>query len=72
MHKAQKSDLPIEQRLTITTAELQILTGLGRKTAVELGKVAGAECWIGRRQFWNVQKIREYLYFSVQHARGEV
>lgn len=48
-------------RLTVTTEELQVLLGCGRKSAVDIGELAEARIQLGRRVLWNVEKIKTYL-----------
>ena len=48
-------------RLAVTTEDLQILLSCGRKSAVDVGELAEAKIQIGRRVFWNVEKIKTYL-----------
>jgi len=48
-------------RLAVTTEDLQILLSCGRKSAVDIGEMAEAKIQIGRRVFWNVEKIKTYL-----------
>lgn len=43
------------------TAELRDYTNLGHARAVELGKMAGAEVRVGRRQLWDRTKIDMYI-----------
>lgn len=33
----------------------------GRHTALEIGKQAGAKVCIGRKLFWNVKRIQQYI-----------
>ena len=61
MNKTGFNELPINKRLTIDTAELIRVLSCGRQTAVEIGKQAGAEIRFGKRQLWNVEKIKKYL-----------
>lgn len=61
MNRTRVSELPINERLTIDTAELIRVLSCGRQTAVEIGKQAGAEIRLGKRQLWNVEKIKKYL-----------
>ena len=49
------------QRKTVDTFELQSMLGCGRKGAVDIGIAAEARVQIGRRVFWNVKKIQQYL-----------
>lgn len=51
----------LKNRLLVDSAELQILLGTGRPTAVKVGTDAGARVQIGHRVLWNVQKIQKYL-----------
>lgn len=50
-------------RLAVTTEDLQILLSCGRKSAVDIGEMAEAKIQIGRRVFWNVEKIKTYLNY---------
>lgn len=51
----------IERKQTVDTKELQEMLSSGRKTAVEIGKAAGARIKVGRRVLWNVGKIQKYI-----------
>ena len=51
----------LSQKLIVTTEELQALLSCGRPTAVEIGSKAEARIQIGKRVFWNIGKIKEYL-----------
>ena len=48
-------------RLAVTTEDLQMLLSCGRKSAIDIGELAEAKIQIGRRVFWNVEKIKTYL-----------
>jgi hypothetical protein len=48
-------------RLAVTTEDLQIMLSCGRKSAVDVGELAEAKIQIGRRVFWNLEKIKTYL-----------
>ena len=37
------------------------LLSSGRKTAVEIGTAAQARVQVGRRVFWNVKKVQQYI-----------
>lgn len=50
-----------DNRITVTSDELALFMGCGRKAAVSAGTEAGAKVQIGRRVLWNVKKIQEYL-----------
>ncbi len=58
-HKSSK--ISISEKITVTTDELQELLSCGRDSAVQIGQTAGAKVKIGRRVFWNVEKIRRYV-----------
>lgn len=60
MNATRKSELN-NQRKTVDTFELQSMLGCGRKGAVDIGTAAGARVQIGRRVFWNVKKVQQYL-----------
>lgn len=60
MNATKKND-NFEGRLTVTSEELALFMGCGRKTAVDTGEKAGARVQIGRRVLWNIEKVREYL-----------
>ncbi len=50
-----------DNRITLTSEELALFMGCGRKAAVNAGMEAGARVQIGRRVLWNVRKIQDYL-----------
>lgn len=51
-----------ENRILVTTEELMMLCGgCGRSAAIQIGKAASARVSVGRRVFWSVPKITEYL-----------
>lgn len=51
---------PADKKMVDTT-ELQIMLCSGRRTAVEIGTAAGAKVQVGRRVFWNVKKVQQYI-----------
>lgn len=51
----------MEDRKMVDTAGLQALLSSGRKTAVEIGTAAQARVQVGRRVFWNVEKVQQYI-----------
>lgn len=53
-----------EDRLLISTEELMNALGCGRRNAAKIGKLAKAEITIGNLKRWNVEKIREFLYYE--------
>lgn len=60
MNATIKSD-SLSDRVTLTSDELALVMGCGRKAAVNAGIEAGARIKIGRRVLWNVKKVQEYL-----------
>jgi hypothetical protein len=62
MNATKKLTLPPNrQRITVTTEELQALLSCGRKSAVDIGELAEARVQIGKRVFWNVEKVKAYI-----------
>jgi hypothetical protein len=62
MNTTRKSNLNyLCDQLTVDTESLQALLGCGKKTAIEIGKLAEAKITMGRRVLWNVSKISKYL-----------
>ena len=53
--------LSSHEKITCTTEELQSLLSCGRKTAVDIGELAEARVQFGKRVFWNVSKVRNYI-----------
>lgn len=47
--------------IMITTAQLMEKMNCGYQTAVTIGKEAQARVYMGRRVWYNVQKIEKYL-----------
>lgn len=47
--------------LLVDTLGLQEILSSGRPAAVRIGTDAGARVQSGRRVFWNVKKIQQYL-----------
>lgn len=60
MNATKKNNL-FDGRITVTSDELALFMGCGRKAAVYAGTEAGARVQIGRRVLWNVRKVQEYL-----------
>ncbi len=55
------SNVDTNDKIAITTEELQSMLSCGRSSAVHIGQMAEARIQIGKRVFWNVKKIREYI-----------
>ena len=49
-------------RILINSKELQSLLGCGYASAIKLGNDAGAKVNVGRRVFWNKEKVQKYLF----------
>lgn len=54
-------NVDITAKLAVTTEELQAMLSCGRQSAVDRGERAEAKIQIGKRVFWNVGRVREYL-----------
>lgn len=62
----QSNTIPPDQKIAITTNELQAMLSCGRYSAVQIGDAAEARIQIGKRILWNVEKIKKYVgYISV-------
>lgn len=62
MNATKKLTLPPDrQKITVTTEELQAMLSCGRKSAVDIGELAEARVQIGKRVFWNVEKVKAYI-----------
>ena len=57
----QFSDLDTHSKIAITTDELQAMLSCGRHSAMQIGEAAEARVQIGKRVFWNVKKVEEYI-----------
>lgn len=60
MNETRRTELNSNRKM-VDTLELQGMLGSGRKTAVEIGTAAKARITIGRRVFWNVKKVQQYI-----------
>lgn len=49
------------RRMSVSTEELQLMLGCGRKTAVYIGTEAGARLDVGKRVLWVVDKVQRYI-----------
>lgn len=62
MQATKKFDhLEPHEKIAVNTAELQALLGCGRYSAVQIGEAAQARIQIGKRVFWNVEKVKTYI-----------
>lgn len=60
MRKTMKTNTTTE-KILIDTVELQNTLCSGRAAAIKVGVAACAKVQVGRRVFWNVQKVRQYI-----------
>lgn len=61
MRKRKESEVPLNERVTLSMEDLQAYTGLGYPSAYALAEAAGAIFKIGRRTVFKREKIDEYL-----------
>lgn len=57
----QFNNIDIQSKIAITTSELQSMLSCGRYSAIQVGEAAEAKVQFGKRVFWNVQKVKEYI-----------
>lgn len=57
----QFNNVDTQSKITINTDELQAMLGCGRRSAVQIGELAEARIQFGKRVFWNVKKVKEYV-----------
>lgn len=60
MRKTKKTEYHVE-KILVDTCELQEILCSGRAAAVNIGTAAGARVQNGRRVFWNVKKVQQYV-----------
>ena len=60
MRKTQKQEYDAP-KLLVDTEELKQMLCSGRAAAVKIGINAGAKVSIGKRVFWSVKKIEQYI-----------
>lgn len=60
MRKTRKTNFDGE-KILVDTEELQAMLCSGRVSAVNIGTAAGARVQTGRRVFWNVRKVQQYI-----------
>lgn len=61
MNATKQFDIESTRKLSVDTEGLQAILGCGRKTATQIGESAEAKIRIGKRVFWNVEKVKQYL-----------
>lgn len=57
----QFNNVDTQSKITINTDELQAMLSCGRHSAIQIGEAAEARIQIGKRIFWNVEKIKSYI-----------
>lgn len=57
----QFNTVDTQNKIAITTNELQDMLSCGRYSAVQIGEAAEARIQIGKRIFWNVEKVKTYI-----------
>lgn len=61
MIATKKSNIPTDKKIAVTTEELQTMLSCGRSSAVQIGQMAEARIQVGKRVFWNVEKVKTYI-----------
>ena len=60
-----------DHKITVDINGLQAMLSIGRITADEIGKEAGAVVRIGRRKLYNVAKVQAYIDCITEGSRSE-
>lgn len=60
MRKTSESTCKIQERILLTTKEMQNLFGCGRAAAIRLGEDANARVDVGKRVFWNKARLKAF------------
>ncbi len=50
-----------DNHIAVDIVKLQAMLGVGKNTADDIGKKAGAVIKVGRRKLYNVKKIQAYM-----------
>lgn len=59
--RATRAKGKVENQMLVDTLGLQEMLSSGRPAAVKIGTEAGARVQSGRRVFWNVRKVQQYI-----------
>lgn len=59
--RATRAKGKAENQMLVDTNGLQEMLCAGRPAAVKIGTDAGARVQSGRRVFWNVRKVQQYI-----------
>ena len=57
----QFNNVDTQSKITINTDELQAMLSCGRYSAIQSSEAAEDSIQIGKRIFWNVEKIKSYI-----------
>lgn len=57
----QFSNIKTSEKIAVNTNDLQAMLSCGRYSAIQIGEAAEARIQIGKRIFWNVEKIKSYI-----------
>lgn len=57
----QFSGVQPSEKIAVNTSDLQAMLSCGRYSAIQIGEAAEARIQIGKRIFWNVEKIKSYI-----------
>ena len=66
----KRNTIEFDKKITIDINELQIMLSVGRNTALQIGKNAGAVIKIGRRTLYRIDKIQEYMNTLTEDCNG--
>lgn len=57
----QFKGIQANEKIAVTTQELQSLLGCGRRSATQIGELAEAKIQFGKRVLWNIDKVKIYV-----------
>jgi hypothetical protein len=66
----KRNTIEFDKKITIDINELQTMLSVGRNTALQIGKNAGAVIKIGRRTLYRIDKIQEYMNTLTEECNG--
>ena len=69
MHKT--NTIETDHKITVDINGLQAMLSIGKNTADEIGKEAGAVVRIGKRKLYNVAKVQAYIDCITEGSRSE-
>lgn len=59
--KKQEKVTDLRQKMLVDTNNLMEILDCGKHTAIEIGNLANAKVCFGRKLFWNVKLIQQYV-----------